>query len=461
MKLLFRFLNSRFLNVVYPLADFLYILQLEEYKNRFFLHWALPRIYKRNFQKIGNLSWSEKAKALYLLSSFLIAVLSFFISIFLPLFGKWVYTFFVLLILNFTLIPFWLIAASILLMPLEHYFKQKQVKNAKKKLLSLKGLKVIAIAGSAGKTSTRHFLSEILKNKYRVFTPTKNYNTLLGIAEQVNNQMPQDTEVFIVELGEYLPGDLMIIAQLVNPEVLILTKVTNQHFEKFGSQEAINEEFLSLSSFPTIKNIFIAKDNLITKNLTGKSKVNLVDTKKWGLYLDKIKNINLPWALSVYENLSITAAVSDFMGVRRDSLKNTVRQLMPVDRRLVVSSQNGVTIIDDSYNISFDSAKNAFEFLKSFKGRKVLVSGGIVEQGKNATVVNQEFGQMVSRFFDIAIIAKNNFYKAVTTGIKESKNKTQIFTSDKPDKTPLLLTEILRKGDVVLVQNELPEVYWH
>lgn len=461
MKTILRLLNSRLVNLVFPLADFLYIYQLEEYNIHFFLKWAMPRIYKRNFQKIGNLAWTEKVQALYALVLVFIIFFNLIVSLFLPLLGSWLYSFVLLLILSVLLVPFWITASSILLLPLEHYFKQKQVKNAKRKLMQIKGLRVIAIAGSVGKTSTRHFLNEFLRDKYKVFTPTKNYNTLLGIAEQINSQMESDTQIFIVEMGEYLPGDLMTIAQLVNPEILILTKITNQHLERFKTQDAINAEFISLSSFPTIKNIFITKDNSITKKLIGKSKVNLIDIKKWKIYFDNIKDLKLPRALSVYENLAMAITVSKFMQIKREAVKNVLRDLLPVDRRLVVTTQNGITIVDDSYNISMDSAKNAFDFLKSFKGRKVLVTGGIVEQGKNSKEINEEFGEIAGRLFDVIIIAENNFHRFIVGGIRRSKSKARVIYSKSPDMTPILLSEILNKDDTILIQNELPEVYWH
>ncbi|MBI3341835.1 hypothetical protein HY024_01805 [Candidatus Curtissbacteria bacterium] len=145
----------------------------------------------------------------------------------------------------------------------------------------------------------------------------------------------------------------------------------------------------------------------------------------------------------------------------RAAARDVLISLSAVERRLLVSSINGITVIDDSYNISFESAKNAFEYARSLAGRKVLITGGIVEQGRQSDVVNEAFGELIAKNFEVAVIAKNQFYKAIDRGIKKANSKTQIFFSQSPSKTPLLLSTIIKTGDVVLVQNELPETYWH
>ncbi len=449
MNKLFKLYNGRVLNYFFPLADFLHIYQLEEYDNKSFLLWSLPRIYKRNFQKVGELTWTPKAKLLYLLGLFLIilsSLLIFFI-------GRDFRLFLLTLAINFLITPFWLVIAKTLSLPFESLLKSRSLERAKKKLSGFTGLKVIAVCGSVGKTTTRHFLTELLKTKYKTFTTSGNINTELGIANQINSRMPRDTEVFVVELGEYRPGDLLKICKLASPEVLVYTKIGSQHLEKFGTQAAINEEFLSLKNLRSVKQIFIAKNNVISEKLKG------VNVKTIGP--GSTTNLSKLKAKSFHENLELAAAVAQYVGIGDSVIKRVIPQLAPLPQRLAVTVQNGITIIDDSYNISLESASNALDFVRSHKGRKILITGGIVDQGEKSEEVNKKFGTMAAKIFDVILVAKNNYFNAVTEGINDAKTETKIIESASPAHTTSLLSQILKNGDVVLVQNELPEVYWH
>lgn len=456
---MFKLFNNPILNIVFPLADFLHIYQLEEYDNSQYFNWCKSRMFKRRLQRIGELKWTLKAKILYLLSLLLILVTTALATFLVP-HQFFIFTTLLILAVNFIISPLWLIIAKALISPLEKYLKFKQIKTAKKKLLKTKGLVVVAVAGSVGKTTTRHFLTEILKSKYRTFSPVGNYNTLLGISEEINTKMPDDTEVFVVELGEYLPGDLMKLAALVKPQIVVLTKVGGQHLEKFGSLEQVIKEFSSLLSYPTINKIFMDKNNIVLKDLANKSKITAVDQK--GLFFaSAVKESALPDAESTYENLRLVTAVARSLEIKQGAMRKVIRKLTNINQRLKVIRQDGITVIDDSYNISFDSAKNAFIFMESFTGRKVLVTGGVVEQGKESENANELFGTMIAKTMDIVIIASNRFSEPIARGISKTNKKTHITFSQHPSQTPILLAGILKNGDVVLVQNELPEVYWH
>ncbi|MBI3341836.1 hypothetical protein HY024_01810 [Candidatus Curtissbacteria bacterium] len=297
MNKILRVLNSRLANIILPLGDFLFIYQLEEYNNRFFLSWVRPRFYKRGLQKVGRLQWTLKARTLYFLSLGLLLGCCLAVAVIEPYFNKLLAFFLIFFVFTF-FTPLFLVLSSFLVYPLENRMKSKQIKAARSKLISMKELVIIAVAGSVGKTSTRHYLSEILKSKYKTFTPKGNYNTLLGISEEVLN-MPTDTQALVVELGEFFPGDLMELAGLVKPKILVLTKTADQHIEKFGNAEAIDHEFVSLTSFPTLSAVYLSAENRIAPQLKGKGKVQTVNTKTWSQYFAKIKSFSLPRAESV------------------------------------------------------------------------------------------------------------------------------------------------------------------
>lgn len=459
MNKFFELANSRTVNLLFPLADFLYIYQSEEYNSIFFLSWSFKRIFKRNFQKVGNLTWTNKAKVLYAVSVLLILGFSILVSL-LSTINARLSVFMLVIIVNSFLIPLWLVVARGLIYPVEAYLKNRQVNLAEQKLVSLKNLKIVAIAGSVGKTSTRHFLTTLLKEK-RIFTTQGNYNTLLGIASEINTKLTNDKEILIAELGEYLPGDLIRLAYFLKPQILIFTKIGSQHIEKFGNQVNLNSEFTSLSNFPSVKKIYLNEENILAKYLENKPQIHLIRPKSYQDYSAFIKNPHIARSNSLLENLSLAIAVSQELGIKKDGIKKRLTELIPLERRLTVKSENGITFIDDSYNISFESAKNALDYLQKQEGRKIIITGGIVEQGKKSEEVNRKYGKLISKRADVAIVAENIFNKWIKEEIESENPRVKVIVSKNPSETPKILGRILNRGDILLIQNELPEIYWH
>lgn len=459
MDKIFQIANSRPLNLFFPLADFLYIFQLEEYNTEYFLKWSIKRLFKRNFQKIGEITWTDKAKAIYIVSLIVILIFSLFAT-FLVSFHLKLLIFVAIIIISSFLTPLWLIIATFVIFPLEYYLKNKAVNLAKGKLSSLDNLQIVAIAGSVGKTSTRHFLTNLLDDK-KVFTTQGNYNTMLGIASEINDKLTADKKIFIVELGEYFPGDLVKLASFLKPSILILTKIGSQHIEKFGNQANLNSEFINLCKYPSVKIIYSDSENILAKSLKHESHVKLIMTKAYQNYFTPLENPQIAQSASLMENLSVAIAAAEGLGVKRDEIIKRLTRLTPLERRLTIKSENGITFIDDSYNISFESAKNAVDFLGKQKGRKIIITGGIVEQGKMSEAVNRNYGKLISKCADVVIVAKNIFYKWIKEEIESKNTQAKVIVSDNPSKTPQILRRILKKGDVLLIQNELPEIYWH
>ncbi len=98
---------------------------------------------------------------------------------------------------------------------------------------------VVGITGSFGKTTTKEILSTILAKKYKVLSPPQSYNTLFAVAQIIKEQLKEDHEIFLVEMGAYRRGEIAELCRMVKPKIGILTGIANQHLERFGTQENI------------------------------------------------------------------------------------------------------------------------------------------------------------------------------------------------------------------------------
>src|SRR5690606_37710806 len=132
------------------------------------------------------------------------------------------------------------LAANLVLWPLEERSRRRFQAMAEQKLRE-RNPRVIAITGSAGKTTTKDLVAHILAARYRVLRTPSSFNTPLGISRTVNDSLA-DQEFFVVEMGAYKKGEIAKLCRLVGgTDISVITTVNAQHLERFGSLEKTAE----------------------------------------------------------------------------------------------------------------------------------------------------------------------------------------------------------------------------
>ncbi len=135
----------------------------------------------------------------------------------------------------FDLMP--LVFASIISKIYENILLNRYIILAKEKLDIMSRLIIIGVTGSYGKTSMKNFLAQILKEKYRVYATPRSVNTHTGIVADINQNLDYITEIYIIEAGARLKGDIALISQFLNPHYAVIGEVGEQHLEYFKSLE--------------------------------------------------------------------------------------------------------------------------------------------------------------------------------------------------------------------------------
>jgi len=158
----------------------------------------------------------------------------------------------------------------------------------------------------------------------------------------------------------------------------------------------------------------------------------------------------------------VLAATAVALGSGRPlvELKTPIESLQPVDHRLqIVDGTGGVTVIDDAYNSNPEGAAAALEVLGSMPGKKkIVVTPGIVELGPLQHQANEDFGERAGQVADILIVVARLNREAITAGAARSTG-TRIVTVDSLNEAQKELAAVLRAGDVVLFENDLPDQY--
>lgn len=480
----------------------LYIFQLEEYDiKRFFTAIKNKGIFPPSSLR-KQAVWTSKAKALTLLSLIIQLILSIAISYLITLsFNLNLISFLIILLFTtyFLFISsfFFLAQSQDILLPLETYKKNKIIKKASKKIHNLKdrnqNLKIIGITGSYGKTTMKEVIKEILGIKFKVVSTFENQNTPIGISRKILNDVDESTEVFIVEMGEYVKGDVDKICKITPPDISIITGINEAHLERYGTmQNAIDTKFeIVENTKPEGLVLLNADDELTVSNyerFESDKTIQWFSSKNNKLSRYKVENVDLDM-----KNLGLNFEVRDLefdsmlifktkflaeyaignviasliigreLGMNDNQIKIGANKIKPVEHRLEPSMlSDDILLIDDTYNGNSDGIKEGISLLKKFKNRrKVYITPGLVETGELSEDIHLEIGKQLSSVADIVVLIRNSVTEFIEKGLLESGfNKENIIWFENGKETYSSLRTFVKGGDVVMMQNDWSDNYF-
>lgn len=375
-----------------------------------------------------------------------------------------------------------MLLANLVNTPIEKAINRHYYNDAKRIIESNRNLIVIGVTGSFGKTSTKNYLAGVLSEKYNVLVTPGNFNTLLGVIRTIREHLRPYHQVFIVEMGAKQSNDIKEICDLVHPTIGIVTAVGEMHLETFKTIENIqNTKFELINSLPAnglgvINNDspYISSYNGITSPckliryaVDGNGDYKATDVRYGASGVSFTLNGGEQFCsrlLGVGNLLNILAAtaVADYLGVPVNKQKNAIARLQPVEHRLSMKVSNGITVLDDAYNSNPQGAKMALGVLKSFtvseENKRIVITPGFVEMGTRQAEANKELGRTIAVSCDYAIIVNATNRDAIKNGIDEGgMPRGSYFLADSLNHALAHLSQILRAGDVVLYENDLPD----
>jgi len=354
--------------------------------------------------------------------------------------------------------------------------------------LQKKGLTVIGITGSYGKTSTKMILNHLLTDC--LMTP-KSFNTLFGIYKVVDLELDQHYRRFICEMGAYKKGDIAEFCDLVHPQIALLTGINETHLERFGSIEnTIQAKFeiveavrngglaivnlddervrtevarrtgriigytLSGRTSPACSEIAVVTD-IVTVGGRTRFTLNFRDRTDHfeTSLLGKGHLLNLTGAL--------VAALE--MGESPADLERRVKTLPQIARRLEYRREGHLHILDNSFSSNPDSFRESLDVLSTFEGRRVLITPGIVELGPATIDIHQRLGALAAGKCDaVILVGKSEASTALRSGLLANGfTEEQILHSAPGEELNQKLSQISVPGAAVLFENvsELPIHY--
>lgn len=379
-----------------------------------------------------------------------------------------------------------LIIADIILMPVEKMIQQRYVRDAKRILRSMHDLKIVGITGSYGKTSTKHYLHRILSEKYDVLMTPGSYNTPMGVVRTIREYMKPYNEVFICEMGAKQKGDIKEICDIVHPQMGIVTAVGPMHLESFKTIENVQStKFELVDSLPTDGLAVINNDFELcaTRNIGNAESIRYAVTNPDNadyratdikytpngttFTIEGPEDFRLPIETRLLGECNVSdllaaICIAIALGVDAEKIRYAVGSLEQVEHRLSIKhTPGGVTIIDDAFNSNPAGSKMAVDVLSHFKeGKRIIVTPGMIELGDEQYNLNKTLGCHIGDNLDIAIIVGEYNRDALVAGVKETSfNVDNLHTVANFNEAQKLLASILRAGDTVLYENDLPDTF--
>ena len=461
----------------------LYLLQLENYE--LLRYWRLlflkGYIYpKQPLRK--SIVWTKKALGILFLS------LIFYVSSAGILFASVsIITIVAYFIIGFFLFPIFYSIALFFLWPFDFIVKQIFISQAKRILSSSKNVKVIGVAGSYGKTTMKNIISSVLSAKFNVLTTPESVNTPIGIAQWLLKNFKKQTDVVIIEMGEYYQGDIAYISSITPPDIAVLTGVNEAHLERLQTLEtSIATTFEIVEHAKENATIILNADdehirNNYKKYRNGKrtsfySSINnslaelkivnkAFDEKKlhWSCTIETIGTITIP-LLGEYAIGDVIAAIliGKILGMNSDDMKKGIASISPIPHRLEpIEGKGGVLVIDDSYNGNPNGVSEAIHVLSRFKNRrKIFITPGLVEMGAKAASVHKVIGKALADTADRVILVKTSVTPYIKKGLEEKKfDESHIIWFNTADEAHKGLSNIVKEHDVVLFQNDWGDQY--
>ena len=334
------------------------------------------------------------------------------------------------------------------------------------------GGKVIAVTGSAGKTSTKDIIATFLGTRFRTGKTIGNFNNHIGLPLSLL-RLPNEAEIAVLELGMNHAGEIRDLARIAEPEVGVVTNVGYAHVEAFDSIEGVALAKRELiEELPESGTAVLNADDervlafregrrgpSITYGFSEQADVRAVQAEGGPSETEfTVQGVRFRSALSGHHSvLNILAglATAKVFGIAFDELVPAVANLRPTKMRGERSVRNGITILNDSYNSNPEAARSMIDLLRAEPAqRKIAVLGEMLELGHMAEVLHRNLGNYVADAGVDVLVGVCGVSRLMVEQAKRAglDNHTAFFFED-AEAAGDFLRDFVRPGDAILFKG--------
>lgn len=340
-----------------------------------------------------------------------------------------------------------------------------------REVVTASGATVIAVTGSVGKTTTKHFIGHLLSGSHRICISPGNSNSQIGLPLAVLNHTRGDEEFYVLEMGMTLPGQISRLMEIASPDIAVLTTVALLHacnFKDLAEIARAKAEILSHSrtKLAIVHRGIAAFDEIAASsrcplltfgwedpfaNITAIRKGEHIIVIEAGAILIELKVPPVAGKHNLHNYLAAIIAVRH-LGISWNEIAERSATLTLPEKRFQLIESRGVLIVDDSYNAAPISMKAAIDAMPASQpgGRRIAVFGAMLELGNHSE----------NSHYEVGIYALDSFDMLFCLGDECAPMERSWSSSGKPaqrfsELSALVasLKAILQSGDVVLIKG--------
>jgi UDP-N-acetylmuramoyl-tripeptide--D-alanyl-D-alanine ligase len=335
------------------------------------------------------------------------------------------------------------------------------------------GKPLLAVTGSAGKTTTKEILAQLLATRYRVMKASGNFNNHIGLPLQLL-KLEAEHDIAVVEMGMNHAGEIRALGQIAQHDMAVITCVAPVHLENFDSLAGIaRAKYEIIETLPTGGTAVLNADDeyvsqfgrdfkgkVVTFGIRRAADVSAKDVKLQGsdgstfdLVVGSVREparLSLTGEHNIYNALAAVAAALE-KGISPSAAAQALAGLKPAEKRGELVELGGATIINDSYNSNPRALNAMIDTLTGMKAsRYILVAGEMLELGPTGESLHRECGRhAAAQKLDLVIgvrgLARSLAEAACGAGVQAQFVET-------PEEAGELLARELQAGDAVLLK---------
>lgn len=330
---------------------------------------------------------------------------------------------------------------------------------------------IIGISGSSGKTSTKEMIASVLSPSMCVLKTQGNLNNEIGVPQTLF-RLRDEHQAAVVEMGINHFGEMTNLAQMVRPDIAVITNIGCAHLEFLGSRDGILKAKTEMLPYLSPDGCAVLNgddDKLITVDsvktcffgLGNGNSYHAEDIKQCGFDGTQFTLVHAQQRLEAFVpalgnhmimNALAGFAIAKLLGIEDDKALEGIRNFKNIDGRFNVIHLSDKTIINDCYNANPESVNASLNVMSTLEGRKVAVLADMKELGENSEKMHIITGEHAAMKTDV-LICIGSEAKYMEQGAKKSGNDCEVHHFDSNTDAIKALPQIIRKNDVILVKG--------
>jgi UDP-N-acetylmuramoyl-tripeptide--D-alanyl-D-alanine ligase len=333
---------------------------------------------------------------------------------------------------------------------------------------------VIAITGSAGKTTTKEMIAAVLRKNLNVLANKGTLNNHIGVPLTLL-KLTNRNKAAVIEMGTNQPGDIPWLATIAQPTMAVLTNIGESHLEKLKTLKGVYDEKITLArAIPAGGFIIFNADDehlrrIADEKLTGRLVPFSVQAKtknqayqvridpSTGLHFKIHKKPYFLKTFSVSMTYNALAAIvcANLLKVTFSHLKAELSRFRFSAGRQEVLRKNGMVVINDTYNANPVSMRSAIAMLDCFpsKGRRILICADMMELGQKSKLLHAQVGEFVAGSRIDVLMTLGEQARWTLERAHAVRPHLVVFHFTDMEKLKNYASVLLQNGDVALVKG--------